>query len=578
MRSFIRLLGYLKPYRWRILLGLVCLLLSTPASLFHPLVWKYVVDEVILGHKSHLLLPAIGVMLLVHYLGIALSSLRAYILGVVGQRFVFDLRNELNDRIQSHSMQFFHDRRSGDLIARTIGDVDTLQDVAIEGVDKVISNALQFVAVSAIIVVLNWKVGTLTLVPMLGVGAMVWLFNARVRGLYRRIRDRLGDLSAKFQENLLGMLIIKAFAREAYEMQRFQAVNRQYLTEGVKGVTARNLYFPTVFAIGFVSNAIMVGAGAYYVIQGEFTLGALVAYRGYWWSLFAPVLSLAQTNEMLQRAFAASGRIFEVFDAPLEIADDERAKELIDPQGHLVCDGVSFSYDDRREILRDVELEVRPGEKLGVVGPSGGGKSTILSMLLRLYDPKTGAIRIDGNDLRRVTQRSLRGHLAIVTQEPFLFNETVRSNILYGRPDATPDELVQAARLANAEEFIDRLPDGYDTLVGERGVKLSGGQKQRLCIARAFLANPRVLLLDEATAAVEPESEAIIQSALWRLMEGRTAVIVSHRLSMVRDTDLIVVVDGGRVTERGTHDELMAAEGWYARMYRLQMGELGEAA
>jgi ABC-type multidrug transport system fused ATPase/permease subunit len=573
MQQLIRLLRYLRPYWGRVSIGLLCLLLATPAQLFHPLVWKFIVDEVVVARKASLLLPALGVMIAVHFVGVALSTLRTYLLGVVGQRFVYDLRNDLYHRIQSHSLRFFHERRSGDITARAIGDVDTLQEVAINGVDSIVASALQFLCVAGIIIVLNWKVGTLTLLPMVGVAVVVWVFNNRIRGLYRRIRDRLGDLSAKLQENLLSVLVIKAFARELYEMGRFEEENRRYLGESTKGVIARAAYFPTVSTIGFFSSVVMVGVGAYFVMKGEFTIGGLVAYRGYWWQLFSPVFSLAQINEMVQRATAAASRIFEVMDAPLEIIDAPDAIEVDGVAGHIVCEKVTFSYDDRSVILDDVSFEVLPGQRIGIVGPSGSGKSTMLTLLLRLYDPQEGRILLDGYEVKEVTQASLRRHFAIVTQEPFLFNDTVHKNILYGRLEAMRDEVVESSQLANAHEFIQQLPDGYETVIGERGIKLSGGQKQRLCIARAFLTNPRILLLDEATAAVEPESEMVIQAALERLMEGRTTVIVSHRLSMVRDCDLILVVQDGRIDERGAHEELMELNGWYSRMYRMQIGE-----
>ncbi len=571
MAQFARLLQYLKPYWWQIAVGMLCLLLSTPAQLFHPLVWKFIVDEVILNRKVTLLVPAILVMVGVHLVGVGLSALRTYLLGVVAQRFVYDLRVALYRKLQSHSLRFFHERRSGDLIARAIGDVDTLQEIAINGVDNIIANFLQFVGVAAIIVALNWKVGTLTLLPMAGVALLVWFFNARIRGLYRRIRDRLGDVSAKLQENLLGILVIKAFARELYELQRFEEENRRYYSESVKGVLARTVYFPAVFTVGFFSSVVMVGVGAIFVLRGEFTLGGLVAYRGYWWQLFSPVFSLAQINEMVQRAIAAASRVFEILDAPLEITDAPDAVQLKEVKGHIVFDRVTFAYDDRNVVLKDVSFEVLPGQKIGIVGPSGAGKSTILALLLRLWEPQEGRILLDGYDLRQIAQTSLRQHCAIVTQEPFLFNDTVRNNIRYGRLDATDEEIVEAAKLANAHEFIEQLPNGYETVVGERGVRLSGGQKQRICIARAFLANPRILLLDEATASVEPESEAVIQAALERLMEGRTTIIISHRLSMVRDCDQIFVIQDGQIVEKGTHEQLMANGGWYARMYRLQM-------
>jgi len=323
--------------------------------------------------------------------------------------------------------------------------------------------------------------------------------------------------------------------------------------------------------VGFLSNIAMIGAGAYFVLRGEFTIGGLVAYRGYWWQLFAPVFSLAQVNEMIQRAIAAASRVFEVLDAPEEVTDAPDAIVLDTVQGHIRFDRVNFAYTAERPILQDVSFQVLPGQRIGIVGPSGTGKTTILNLILRLYDPQEGVIYLDGTPLRQLQQQAFRRHIALVTQEPFLFNDTVRQNILFGRLDASDEEIETAARLANAHEFIMDLPQGYDTLVGERGVKLSGGQKQRICIARAFLANPRVLLLDEATASVEPESEALIQAALERLMQDRTTIIVTHRLSLVRDCDRILVIDEGRVIESGRHEQLIEQNGWYARMYRLQM-------
>ncbi|MDP6117434.1 MAG: ABC transporter ATP-binding protein [Planctomycetota bacterium] len=570
-KHFVRLLTYLLPYRWQLLVGLACLLLSIPAQLFHPLVWKFIVDDVIIGEKHNMLLPALGVMIAVHLTGTGLSVLRTYMLGVVGHRFVCDLRNELYDRVQNHSLRFFHDRRSGDIASRVMGDVETLQHIALNGVDEIISNFLQFICVAVILVWLKWQVGLLTLIPMAAVGGLVWFFNSRMRKIFRRLRDRVGELHGKLQENLLGILVIKAFGGEQHEQQIIEKHSAEYLREGISSIRARTVYHSGVRTVGFFSSVIMVGVGAWYVIQQQFTIGGLVAYRGYWWQLFSPVTSLARTNEMIQRALASASRIFEILDEPVEIEESPDAKEFSAVEGHIKCENLSFGYSEKVAALVDVNLDIPIGNKIGVVGPSGAGKSTLLSMLLRFYDPQNGRILLDGIDVRDATKSSLRQQFAIVTQEPYLFNDTVKNNIIYGTFEAGEHEIEEAATLANAHEFIAALPNQYESIVGERGVKLSGGQKQRLCIARAFLANPHILLLDEATAAVEPESEAIIQAALERLMEGRTTVIVSHRLSMVRDCDQIAVIEDGRVSEQGTHNELMDADEWYARMYRMQM-------
>ncbi|MBI3828576.1 MAG: ABC transporter ATP-binding protein [Planctomycetes bacterium] len=578
-----RLLGMLKPHKGRLILGGILLLVATPLSLFHPIVWKYIVDDVLLNtdlpdvsSKFAKLWPALGVMMAVHYLGSLLSAARTHLLGVVGQQFVADLRARLHAKLSRQSLSYMQDHRSGDLMARVIGDVDTLQELVINGVDNVISNLLAFLYVAAIIVGLNWKVGCLTLVPLALVWLLVWLFNKRVKNLYRRIRDRLGDLSAHLQEHIVGTLIVKAFAREPYIEERFKEHNDSFTAESMKGVAIRAYYFPAVMAVGFLSNLVMIGAGAYYVIVGEMKIGVLVAYRGYWWQLFSPVQTLAQVNEMVQRAKAAAARVFEVLDAPETIADTPHAAVLEDVKGHLRFEDVAFAYVPERPVLKKINLEILPGQQVGVVGPSGAGKSTVLGLILRFYDPQDGRVLLDGRDLRALTQASLRRPIALVSQEPFLFNDSVRANIRFGKLDAPDGEIEAAAKMANAHEFIQSLPKGYDTFVGERGVKLSGGQKQRICIARAFLANPRILLLDEATAAVEPESESLIQAALERLMENRTTVIITHRLSMVRGCDRIFVVEDGEIVERGTHDQLLSNGGWYGRMYPMQM--LGHAA
>ncbi|HTL50952.1 MAG TPA: ABC transporter ATP-binding protein [Planctomycetota bacterium] len=578
---FKRILLLLIPYKWPILVGLCCLLLSIPMANYHPLIWQHIFDDVLTpaiktGPKPEYtgqIVNWVLLMVLLHFSGTGLGMLRTWLLGVAGQRFVRDLRNKLHDKLMHQSLSYHQDHRSGDLMARVIGDVDTLQDIVINGVDNIVGTFLTFCWVAGVIIWLNWKVGLITMAPLALVAVIVWVFNKKVKGLYRRIRDRLGNISSHLQEHLSGILIIKSFAREPFKQANFEEHNESYTADTLQGVKIRTYYMPSVFMVGFFSNMIMIGVGAYYVLQGECTLGVLVAYRGYWWQLFSPVQSLAQINEMIQRANASAGRIFEVLDAPEAIADAPDAADVPHVDGTIEFTKVSFAYAPERPILKAVDLQVRPGQKIGVVGPSGAGKSTVLNLILRLYDVQEGSVTIDGRDVRTLKQKSLRAHAAMVTQEPFLFDDTVVNNILFGRLGATRDEVETAAKQANAHEFILSLQNGYDTRVGERGVRLSGGQKQRLCIARAFLANPKILLLDEATASVEPESESIIQAALERLMEGRTTVIVSHRLSLVRGCDQIVVVENGQIQERGTHEELLAHNGWYARMYALQMAD-----
>jgi ABC-type multidrug transport system fused ATPase/permease subunit len=571
---YLRILRYLKPYRGRVLLGLFCLLLATPLSLVHPWVWKYVADEVVLRRRPDLLGPALAVMVGAHLLGAVLNALRSNLLEKVGQCFVRDLRNEVYGRLQAQSLAYLQEHRSGDLVSRTIGDIDVLQEVAINGTDSVLHNAYSFLLVAGSLMALNPILGTITIAPIVVVWMLVRVFNVRVKQIYRAARDRLGDVSARLQENLLGMVVVKAFAREASEAERFHQATEEYRRVQFRAVNARTVFFPIVQFIGFISNVLAVGVGAWLILQGRFTLGGLLAYRGYWWPLFAPVQSLAQINDLVQRGIAAGSRVFELLDEPLAIRDAPGARELSGVRGRVTFEDVRFSYRDR-PVLRGVDLDVRPGEAVAIVGSSGAGKSTLVNLVPRFWDPQGGRVLVDGTDVREVTQQSLRRHVAMVLQETFLFNGTVLENVRYGRPEATLEEARRAAEAANALEFIEHdLANGWETEIGERGVKLSGGQRQRISIARAFLSDPEILILDEATSAVEPESEWIIQQALDRLMRNRTTLIISHRLSIVRGADRIIVLDEGHIVEQGTHAELIAREGLYGEMYRLQMGHL----
>jgi ABC-type multidrug transport system fused ATPase/permease subunit len=601
---FRRMFPYLRPH-WRALaVGLVCLLISVPAGHFHPLVWAFMVDQVIMHRRVEMLLPAMGLMFLVQAVGTVIGAYRDNLLQKVGQRLVFELRNEVYEKLQRQSLGYLHDNRAGDLVSRTMSDVDVLQDVAVQGTDSIIANLFSFLFVAAILLTLNWKLGIVTLVPIFLVFLLNRFFNARVKALYRAARDLLGQVSARLQENLQGMVVIKAYAKEPYELSRFRAVTQEYQNANFRAINARTVFFPAVQMVGFISNVLSVGFGAWLVLAGQFTIGGLVAYRGYWWPLFSPISSLASINDMLQRAQAAGSRVFELLDEVEAIQDAPDAQELQVTQGRIEFRHVTFSYSPRslsaaddeagateapqvqdngaspdsaqsrrgKIVLQDVSFVVEPGEMVALVGPSGAGKTTVLNLVMRFWDPNEGEILIDGQNIARVTQESLRRHTALVLQETFLFNGTVLENLLYGRQDATMEEIEQAVRDANAADFIRDLPRGYETEIGERGVKLSGGQRQRLSIARAFLSNPEILILDEPVSSVEPESEAVITQALERLMQGRTTFVTSHRYSLVRGADRILVFEQGRLVEQGNHDALMQANGLYAAMYRQQMG------
>lgn len=573
IRVLHRLLPYMRPYRGKIALGIVLLLISTPLGSAHPLIWKQIVDDVI-GHRhAGRLLLWLLLMFLLQGLSTLLDAFKSVILERVGQRFVFDLRNDVYEKLQRQSLAYVQENRTGDLIARAMGDVDVLQEVAFQSIDSVIGNTLSFLVVAGILISLNWKLGIVTLLPIGIVFFLTRYFNVRVKALYRQARDRLGEVNARLQENLTGLTLIKAFAKERFESQRFQSVAERYLQTNYRAIAARNTFFPAVRFIGFFSNILSVGYGAWLVLHGQFTVGGLVAYRGYWWQLFAPISSLANINELLQRANAAGSRVFELLDTPESVTDAPDAITLPLELGSSRVEfaQVGFTYGAKPN-LEDVSFVAEPGQMVALVGPSGAGKTTVLNLIPRFWDVTAGRVLVGRQDVRHVTQQSLRRRMAIVLQETFLFNGTVLDNIRYGRPESTTAEVEAAAVAANALDFIRELPQGFETEIGERGVKLSGGQRQRLSIARAFLSDPEILILDEPTSSVEPESEAIITQALERLMQGRTTFVTSHRFSLVRGADKILVFEEGRLVEEGSHPQLIAQNGLYAQMYNLQMG------
>lgn len=591
---FRRLLLMLRPHYRAIALGMLLLILSAPCELFPALVWKYVTDDLILVGKSRptpvlpflfsldgriagklgLLLSAIIWLFAVYVIGEAMGTVSTNVLNRVAQRFILSVRNRVYHKLQSQSLGYLQRQRSGDLISRAIGDVDELQSFIVNGIDQIIGEGLEWCATVVLVMLMDWKVASASLAPLIVVYVLLRIFNTRVKSIYIAVRERAGDVTTRLQENLSGVIVIKIFGRERQEAERFRAATDAYYQQQIKAINARSMFFPFTRAVGFFSNIFMIGVGGYSILTGGgFTVGKLLAFRAYWWRLFGPVQTLARVNDMVQRAIASGRRVFEILDAPDELPDDPAAAPLEQISGGMELRGVTFRYPEAGErepavVLSDANIVIHPGQTVALCGPSGAGKSTVLNLLLRFYDPLGGKVLLDGRELRSIRRDDLRRHFALVQQETFLFNDRIVDNICYGHPEATMPQVIAAAKAANAHAFIERLPDGYDTRVGERGVRLSGGQKQRISIARAFLANPTVLLLDEPTSSVEPDSEAAIVAALDRLMAGRTTVLTSHRPSLINQADMVYVIEDGRVTEQGSPEMLARNEGWFARFMR----------
>jgi ABC-type multidrug transport system fused ATPase/permease subunit len=565
-----RLYGLIVPYRTTVSWGMVCLVLSVAAELYPPLVWQKVIDVGLAQRDWGYIVWQLLLLVVIFGIGQIFSAIRGVLLERAGQQLTYDLRLRLYRRLQAQSLQFYSNRRTGDLLSRLTTDVENVQDVLVKGTDSILANALRIVGVASIFIYLQPMLGLMVLIPMVLVGIFLRHYNQRVRPVYRAAREQLGLMSAKLADNLGGMRVVQSFAQERREDTELGKLGRYLYDQQVDAVKLRNRIFPFIRWIANFGNVIMLGGGVWFIMQGQFTIGGLLAYRGYGRYFYGPIDDLVNINDLVQRAAAAGRRIFEVLDTPMTIQDAPDSVPLPTPlQGAVRFENVSFGYDASRPVLRNVNLEIMPGERVAILGPSGAGKSTLLTLVARFYDPTGGRVLVDGHDLREVTLQSLRSQIAQVQQETFLFTASALENLRYGRSDASLEEVEAATRAANAHAFLSALPQGYDTLVGERGVRLSGGQRQRLAVARALLVHAPLLLLDEPTSAVEPESEALIVQALERLMEGRTTLIVSHRLSLARSADRVVIVVDGRIVENDAPDQLLAdPDSYFSAMVR----------
>ncbi len=565
-----RLFRYLAPYRGWMTIAVIALTFGAALGLVFPWVMQTLVDAVLTRGDLAQLNRITAVLIFVFLVRSVFYYFQGYSLSYVGERVVVDLRREAYTHLHRLSLRFYTDRRVGELVSRLSSDVTLVRTALTNNIATVLSQGLTFIGSLALMLVLNWRLTLfiLLLAPVVAMSGV--LFGARLRKLSTAVQDQLADGTAMAEEALTEVRVVKAFTREPYEVQRYGDQMERAFGVTMRLTRVRAAFGPLITFLAFGALAGLLWFGGREVLSGRLTGGALIAFLVYGVNIASSIGAFTNLYTQIQEALGASRRIFELLDETPEIKDRPSARPLPSLAGRLTFDDVSFAYPGAKAVLHHIELEIQPGEVLALVGPSGAGKSTLFNLIPRFYDPTSGAVCADGCDLRDVTLDSLRGQIGLVPQEIQLFAGTVRDNIRYGKLDAADSELDAAARAANADEFIARLPQGLDTPVGERGVKLSGGQRQRVAIARAILKNPRLLLLDEATSSLDSESEGLVQEALERLMQKRTSVVIAHRLSTVQKANRIAVLDQGYLVELGTHAELIAVDGMYAKLYKLQ--------
>ena len=576
MKNYIRLMNYIRPYVKHLAFAIVCIVLAAAANLYVPWIIKDMIDKVLMERDMAMLnLIAGGIIVVFFFRGIFYYG-QSYLVSFVGQRVVIDIREALFEKFQRMPLAYFDRHQTGEIMSYVTNDVQALQNALVDKLIELVTESSVLVGSIVLMFYLDWKLTLITLITVPLVGQAMNIFGKKLKKSGIVIQERLADINSLLQESISAVRVVKSFVRERHEIARFHRQNELNFQAEMKNVQLTSLLTPTVEFLAAITVTFILWIGGYEVVQGDLTAGALVAFLTYAVNLANPVKRISRIYGTVQRAMAAADRVFDVIDMEETIHDKEGAVPLPEIEGRVAVKDVSFSYKEGAPALSHVSLEASPGQLIAFVGPSGAGKSTIANLIPRFYEVNEGVIEIDGHDVRDVTLDSLREQIGIVPQETMLFSSSVRENIRYGRLDATDEEIEDAARAANAEEFILQLPEGYETKIGERGLNLSGGQRQRIAIARAILKNPRILILDEATSALDTESEKIVQAALDKLMVGRTSFAIAHRLSTIFNADCIYVIDGGHIVEQGTHEELLAAGGLYSTLYNIQFRGEGE--
>ncbi len=570
MTLYLRILSYIKPYMHRLLFAMVCTIMAAAGNLYIPWIIKDMIDEV-LADKNGTMLNWIAASIIAIFIVRGLFWYgQNYLMSYVGQSVIIDIRAAVFKKLQRLSVSFYDKNKTGTIMSYVTNDVNALQSAMVENTIEMITEGFILIGSVVAMIYLDWR---LTLFTVCTFPVVLWFmefFGKKIRKTGGRIQECTADITSVLQESVASARVIKSFVREDYEVDRFDVENKANFRANMKNAQLMATLTPVVELVAAIGVTMIIWYGGNNVINGTITAGSLVAFLTYAVNISNPIKRLTRVIGNIQKALAAAQRVFMIIDMPEEIAESRDAKQLPEVSGKVEFQNVSFAYDDKGNVITDLSFSVKPGEVIAIVGPSGAGKSTIANLLPRFYDVNKGDIKIDGHSVREVTLDSLREQVGIVPQETMLFNGSVYNNILYGRLDATKEEIEAAAKAANAHDFIMQLTDGYETKLGDRGVNLSGGQRQRIAIARAILKNPRILILDEATSALDTESERVVQEALDRLMVGRTSFVIAHRLSTVKNADKILVLEKGNLVESGTHDELLALDGLYAHLYKIQ--------